>query len=191
MTRDEGWALLCEWIASESLRRHGLAVEAAMRFYAAKFDADPDRWGLVGLLHDMDYERFCEPPEHSRQAADELRRRGLDDELVGAVLAHAHWNHDAYPLDSPIRKALWAVDELTGFIIAVALVRPSRGLDDLAARSVRKKMKDRAFAAAVDREQIVRGAELLGAELNEHIDNVIAAMRPIAGQLGLADPAQS
>ncbi len=186
MTREQAWQLLCEWTASESLRRHGLAVEAAMRSYAATFGADADRWGLVGLLHDMDYERFPDPPDHSRKGAKELRRRGLDEELVGAVLAHADWNRADYPLDSPIRKTLWAVDELTGFIVAVALVRPSRSLDDLQARSVRKKMKDKAFAAAVSREQITEGAALLGVELNRHIDNVIAAMRPIAAGLGLS-----
>ena len=186
MTREEAWALLCEWTAGESLRRHALAVEAAMRFYAAKFGEDPDRWGLVGLLHDMDYERFPAPPDHAQKGAEELARRGLDAELVAAVLAHANWMHDKFPLDRPIRKAIWAVDELTGFIIAVALVRPSKSLSDLAAKSVKKKMKEKSFAAAVDRGQILTGAELLGVPLDEHIDNVIAAMRPIAKELGLA-----
>ena len=186
MTREEAWKLLCEWTANESLRKHAMAVEAAMRFYAAKFGEDVDRWGLVGLLHDMDYEKFPEPPLHAQKGAEELARRGLDEEIVAAVLAHANWMHDKFPLDRPIRKAIWAVDELTGFVIAVALVRPSRSLSDLAAKSVRKKMKEKSFAAAVDREQIILGAEMLGLPLDEHIDNVIAAMRPIAKELGLA-----
>jgi len=186
MTREEAWQLLCEWTRNPSLRKHALAVEAAMRFYAARFGEDPDRWGLVGLLHDMDYERYPEPPQHARKAAEALAEKGLDEELVGAVLSHAEWNQQQVPLDRPIRKALWAVDELTGFIVAAALVRPSRSLHDLKAKSVRKKMKEKAFAAAVKREDIVRGAELLGLELNEHIDNVIAAMRTVAGELGLA-----
>jgi predicted hydrolase (HD superfamily) len=186
MTRNEAWDLLCQWISNESLRKHALAVEAAMRFYAARFGQDADRWGLVGLLHDMDYERFPEPPQHAARAAEELARLGVDEEVVGAVLAHADWMHDRYPLDRPIRQAIWAVDELTGFVIAVALVRPSKSLSDLTAKSVKKKMKEKSFAAAVDREQIVRGAELLGVTLDEHIDNVIAAMRPIGAELGLA-----
>lgn len=186
MTRQEAWDLLCRWIANEQLRRHALAVEAAMRFYAGKFGQDPDRWGLVGLLHDMDYERFPAPPDHAAKAVEELTRLGVDEEVVAAVGAHADWLRDRYPLDRPIRKAIWAVDELTGFVIAVALVRPSRSLSDLAAKIVKKKMKEKSFAAAVDREQIVRGAELLGVTLDEHIDNVIAAMRPIGPELGLA-----
>jgi predicted hydrolase (HD superfamily) len=186
MTREQAWNLVCEWIASEQLRRHGLAVEAAMRFYAARFGEDVDRWGLVGLLHDLDYEKFPAPPLHAQKGAEELARLGLDEELVGAVLSHADWMHDRYPLDRPIRKTLWAVDELTGFVIAVALVRPSKSLADLEARSVRKKMKDKHFAAAVSREQIAKGAELLGIPLDEHIDNVIAALRPVGKDLGLA-----
>lgn len=186
MTRQEAWDLLCRWISSEQLRRHALAVEAAMRFYAAKFGQDPEPWGLVGLLHDMDYERFPSPPDHAAKAVEELARLGVDEEVVAAVGAHADWLHDRYPLDRPIRKAIWAVDELTGFVIAVALVRPSKSLSDLAAKSVKKKMKEKSFAAAVDREQIIRGAELLGLSLDEHIDNVIAALRPIGAELGLA-----
>ncbi|MDD4889604.1 MAG: HDIG domain-containing protein [Phycisphaerae bacterium] len=186
MTRDEGWQLLYEWIAGDSLRKHALAVEAAMRFYAGKLGGDVEQWGLVGLLHDMDYERFPEPPAHAQKCAEELARRGLDEEIVGAVLAHANWMHDKFPLDRPIRKTIWAVDELTGFVIAVALVRPSKALSDLAAKSVKKKLKEKSFAAAVDREQIAKGAELLGVSLDEHIDNVIAAIRPIAKELGLA-----
>ncbi|MCG3181586.1 MAG: hypothetical protein BIFFINMI_03984 [Phycisphaerae bacterium] len=187
MTREQAWQLVCEWVASDSLRKHMLGVEAAMRFYAAKLGQDVEAWGVVGLLHDMDYERFPQPPDHSRKAAEALRAMGVEEEIVAAILSHADWNQQEYPRDAtPMRKALSAVDELTGFVVACALVRPSRSLDDLEARSVRKKMKDKAFAAAVSRDDIARGAELMGLELNAHIDNVIAGMRPAGKSLGLA-----
>lgn len=185
MNRDQAWELVCEWVQSDSLRKHMLAVEAAMRFYAEKLGQDADLWGVVGLVHDFDYERYTEPPDHSRKGAEELRRRGVDEQIVGAVLSHADWNTDEYPRDTPLRKTLWAVDELTGFIVAVALVRPSKSLHDLKAKSVRKKMKEKQFAAAVSRDDIQQGAELLGLDLNEHIDNVITGMRRIAPELGL------
>lgn len=181
MNRDEAWRLLCEHTQSESLRRHALAVEAAMRWYARTFGEDETVWGVAGLLHDFDYERWPNPPDHTREGAKILRQRGVDEEIIGAILAHAEWNLDAAPRDRPIRKALFAVDELCGFVTACALVRPTK-LAGLEPASVRKKMKTAAFAAAVKREDIVAGAELLGIPLDEHIANVIAAMQ------GMADP---
>ena len=184
MNRDEAWQLLKEYTRSDSLIKHALAVEAAMRHYARLGGHDEAAWGAVGLLHDFDYERWPEPPEHTRQGAEILRRAGVDEEIVSAVLSHAQWNQDEQPLDRPIRKTLFAVDELCGFLVAVALVRPDR-LRGLEPPSVRKKMKDKRFAAAVSREDIIRGAELLDIDLNQHIANCIAALQPIADELGL------
>ncbi len=185
MTRAEAWQLLTEFTPSESLRRHAIAVEAAMRHYAPRFGGDIEQWGLAGLLHDFDYERWPEPPHHTREGARILHERGVDEEIVGAILAHADWNHAEFPLDRPIRRALFAVDELCGFVTAVAYVRPER-LAGMAASSVRKKMKQKSFAAAVKREDIEQGAGLLGLPLDEHIGNVIAAMQGVAVELGLA-----
>jgi len=185
MTRDEALALLKEFTQSVSLLKHAHAVEAAMRYYAARFGADVERWGLVGLLHDFDYERWPNPPDHSREGACILRRRGVDEEIVGAILSHAEWNWDQYPLDRPLRKTLFAVDELCGFIMAVAYVRPEK-LTGLTASSVKKKLKQHSFAAAVKREDIARGAELLGLPLDEHITHVIAALQSVATELGFA-----
>ena len=184
MTRNEAFALLQEFTKSESLIKHALAVEAAMRFYADERGDDIEQWGLVGLLHDFDYERWPEEPEHTREGAKILREKGLDEESIGAILAHADWNLDEFPRDRPIRKALFAVDELCGFITAVAYVRPEK-LDGMTPKSVRKKMKAKGFAAAVKREDITGGAELLGLEVNAHIANVIEAMQGIANELGL------
>jgi putative nucleotidyltransferase with HDIG domain len=184
MTRPEAWQLLVEFTPSVSLQRHALAVEAAMRQYAPKFGGDTELWGLTGLLHDFDYERWPSPPEHTREGARILRERGVDEEIVGAILSHATWNWEAYPLDRPLRKALFAVDELCGFVTAVAYVRPER-LAGMAASSVRKKMKQKSFAAAVKREDIEKGAELLGLPLDEHIAHVITAMQGAAKELGL------
>ncbi len=185
MTRDEALALLNEFTQSESLRKHALSVEAATRHYAAHFGENADTWGLVGLLHDFDYERWPNPPEHTREGARILRERGVDEEIVGAILSHAEWNQDQYPLDRPLRKTLFAVDELCGFITAVAYVRPEK-LTGMATGSVRKKMKQKSFAAAVKREDIEKGAELLGLPLDDHITHVITAMQGIAKELGLA-----
>jgi putative nucleotidyltransferase with HDIG domain len=185
MTRSEAWQLLVEFTPSESLRKHALAVEAAMRHDAPRFDDDPELWGLTGLLHDFDYERWPNPPDHTREGARILRERGVDEEIVAAILSHATWNWDTHPLDRPLRKALFAVDELCGFITAVAYVRPER-LAGMAASSVRKKMKQKSFAAAVKREDIEKGAELLGLPLDEHITQVITAMQRAAPELGLA-----
>jgi putative nucleotidyltransferase with HDIG domain len=183
MTRDDAWKLLTEWTQSESLRKHALSVEAAMRHYATRCGADVEQWGLTGLLHDFDYERWPNPPEHTREGARILNERGIDDEVVGAILSHAEWNQQDYPLDRPIRKTLFAVDELCGFIMAVAYVRPER-LTGMTASSVRKKMKQKSFAAAVRREDIERGATLLNLSLDQHIENVIAAMQTIGRDLG-------
>ena len=146
---------------------------------------DAEQWGLTGLLHDFDYERWPDIPDHTQEGAKILRERGVDEEIVEAILSHAEWNQGDYPLDRPIRKALFAVDELCGFIVAVAYVRPEK-LNGMTPKSVRKKMKAKGFAAAVKREDIVQGAELMEAELNEHIANVIAALQGAAAGLGFA-----
>ena len=184
MKRDEAFALLQEYTKNESLIKHALSVEAAMRFYAEKLGEDQEVWSLTGLLHDFDYERWPEPPEHTLEGAKILRERGIDEEIVGAILSHAEWNLEDYPRDSLIREVLFAVDELCGFITAVAYVRPEK-LNGMTAKSVRKKMKQKSFAAAVKREDITDGAELLGLEVAEHITNVIQAMQRVAGELGL------
>ena len=185
MNRERAWELLCEYTTNDSLRKHALAVEAAMRYYARLLGGDEELWGAVGLLHDFDYERWPNPPDHTRQGALLLRERGVDEEIIGAVLSHAEWNTEQYPRDRPLRKALFAVDELSGFLIACALVRPNR-LEGLEPKSVRKKMKTPSFAAAVSRADIERGAELLGIPLDQHIRNCVAALQSIAPQLGLA-----
>ncbi|MGO8677668.1 MAG: HDIG domain-containing metalloprotein [Limisphaerales bacterium] len=187
MTRDQALALLHEYTASESLRKHAVAVEAAMRQYAGVFGEDVERWGVVGLIHDFDYERWPNPPEHTREGARILRALGVEEEIVGAMLSHATWNWAEYPLDRPLRKALFAVDELCGFVTAVAYVRPER-LTGMAPSSVRKKMKQKSFAAAVRREDIEKGAELMGCPLDDHIARVIAAMQTVAKDLGLEPP---
>ncbi len=186
MERAEAFSLLTEYTKSESLVKHALAVEVAMRHYAALLGGDVEQWGLAGLLHDFDYERWPEEPEHTREGAKILRERQVDDEVVGAILSHAEWNREEYPLDRPIRRALFAVDELCGFVTAVAYVRPGK-LEGMNAKSVRKKMKAKNFAAAVKREDITEGAALLGMEVNEHITQVITAMQGAASELGLAE----
>jgi putative nucleotidyltransferase with HDIG domain len=184
MNRDEALNLLREFTQSDSLIKHALAVEAALCAYAPRFGGDPELWGLVGLLHDFDYERWPTPPDHTRKGAEIMRARGVHEEIVGAMLSHATWNWDTHPLDRPLRKVLFAVDELCGFITAVAYVRPEK-LRGMAPSSVRKKMKQKSFAAAVSREDIERGAELLGIPLEEHIQVVIAALQGIERELGL------
>lgn len=183
MNRDEAWVLLNEFTKSESLIKHALAVEAAMRHYARYFASDEELWGITGLTHDFDYERWPNPPEHTREGARILRERHVDDEMVGAILSHAEWNWDEYPLDRPLRKTLFAVDELCGFVTAVAYVRPEK-MNGMTASSVRKKMKHKAFAAAVKREDIEKGAELVGVSLDEHITHVITAMQSVQSSLG-------
>jgi len=183
VNREESWELLCEWTESDSLRKHMLAVEAAMRAYARKFGEDEEKWGVTGLLHDMDYEKHPTPDEHPMVAVGELERRGYPEDVLHAIKGHADYLD--VPRDTLMSKTLYAVDELSGFIVACALVRPE-GLEGLKAKSVRKKMKQRSFAAAVNREDIVRGAEELGVDLNEHIEFVAGAMRERSDVLGLA-----
>ena len=183
MNREESWKLLCEWTESDSLRKHMLAVEAAMRAYARKFGEDEERWGITGLLHDVDYERHPSPAEHPMVGVRELASRGYPEDVLTAIKGHADYLD--VPRETLLAKTLYAVDELSGFITACALVRPE-GLEGLKAKSVRKKMKQRSFAASVNREDIIRGAEELGVDLNEHIDFVVAALRERSGSLGLA-----
>ncbi len=185
MTRNDALTLLKEYTKSESLIKHALAVEAALRHYAPRFGGDPEFWAVTGLLHDFDYERWPNPPDHTREGARILRERGVDEEIVSAILSHADWNWAEYPLDRPLRKALFAVDELCGFVTAVAYVRPER-LTGMTCSSVRKKLKQKSFAAAVSREDIERGASLLGLTPDAHITEVITAMQAIAGELGLS-----
>jgi putative nucleotidyltransferase with HDIG domain len=184
MNREEAFALVCEYTQSESLRRHMLAVEAAMRAYARRFGEDEERWGIVGLLHDFDYERWPTPPDHPLRGAEILAQRGYPQEVIYAIKSHADYLPDC-PRVSRLDKTLYACDELAGFISAVAVIRPEK-IHGLTASSVRKKMKQKSFAAAVNREDMIRGAEELGVDLNEHIQFVADAMTAIADQLGLA-----
>lgn len=188
-TRDDALALLHEYTASESLRKHMLAVEAAMRAYAEHHGEEVERWGLAGLIHDFDYERF---PNAARSATDEhpaegvriLRARGWPEDILDAIMGHAQYS--GVPRVTLMSRTLFAVDELTGLITATALVKPSRSVNDVDARSVRKRMKDKAFARGVSREDVIQGAEALGADLDVHIAFVIAAMQRSAEALGLA-----
>jgi len=184
MSRDDDLALLHEYTTNDGLIKHMLAVEAAVRAYARKFGEDEPTWGTVGLLHDFDYERWPDPPDHPLKGAEILKQRGYSDEIIYAIKSHADYLEDC-PRVSLLDKTLYACDELCGFITACALVRPTR-LEGLKAKSVRKKMKQPSFAAAVNRDDIIRGAEDLGVELNEHIDFCIAAMQEIADELGLS-----
>ncbi len=183
-SRQEALALLQEFTKSENLRRHGLAVEAAMRAYARRLGEDEELWGVVGLLHDFDYESHPAMEEHPWAGVEILKERGWDDpELIHGILAHAP--HTGTARESLLDKAIFACDEITGFITAVALVRPSKKLEDVKVKSIKKKMKDKAFAAAVSRDDIRKGAEELGVELDEHLQVVLEAMKGIAGDLGL------
>jgi len=179
--RAEALQLLHEWVPNEGLRNHMLCVEAAMRWYARREGADEEAWGLAGLLHDLDWERH--PEEHPLRAVEELERRGYPEDVRRAILAHRSGFTGVQP-ESAMDRHLVACDELTGLITATALVRPT-GISDLTPKSVKKKMKDRAFAAGVDREEVAHGAELIGVDLTQHIANVIEAMQGIADQLGL------
>ncbi|HEX7117534.1 MAG TPA: HD domain-containing protein [Longimicrobiales bacterium] len=180
-TREEALSLLEEWVDSPSLRNHMKAVEVAVRAYARKFGEDEEAWGLAGLLHDLDWEKY--PESHPLKAVEELRRRGYPEEILHAILAHRADFTGVEP-ETLLDRALYACDELTGLITATALMRPN-GIDDLTPKSVKKKFKDAAFARGVDREEVRRGTELLGVELDEHIRNVIEAMQGIASELGL------
>lgn len=184
MSREADLALVWEYTQSESLRKHMLAVETAMRAYARRWGEDEETWGTVGLLHDFDYERWPNPPDHPLQGMAILKERGYPDDVIHAIASHADYLADRYPRRSRLDKALYACDELCGFLTACALVRPDR-LEGLTAKSVRKKMKQPSFAAAVNRDDIVRGADDLGVALDEHIDFCIAALRARADELGL------
>lgn len=182
-TRDEALALLKEFNKSEGLIKHALAVEAVMRYIARKRGQDPDKWGIIGLIHDLDYEQF--PQEHCRKTGQVLRQRGWPEEYVRAAVSHG-WGvcSDVRP-ESDLEKVLFAIDELTGLVAATALVRPSRSVLDMEARSVRKKWKDKAFAAGVDREVIRKGADLIGVDLDALITDVIKGMGEVAEVIGL------
>jgi len=183
-SRDDAWALFCEWTESDSLRKHVLGVEAAMRAYAQKFDADEERWAVTGIVHDLDYERYPDlETGHPRKALEELRAKGYPEDVIDAVAGHADFLEVAR--ETQMAKTLYAVDELSGFVAACALVRPT-GIDQMKPKSVRKKLKQPSFAAAVDRDGIERGIEELGVDETEHIQLVIDAMAGRADELGLA-----
>lgn len=183
MERTAALAIVQEYIQSENLLRHMLSVEAAMRYYAEFYGEDKEQWGITGLLHDFDWEIHPNLENHPQSGAPILRQRGVPEEIVRAILSHA--DHTGIPRISPLEKALYACDEITGLITAVALVRPSRSLYDLTVKSVRKKWKDRAFAAGANREEIERATADFGLDLWEHVGNVIQAMRGIASELNL------
>jgi predicted hydrolase (HD superfamily) len=184
--RKEAWELLCEYTKGDSLRKHGRAVELAMRACAGRYggtEADVDEWGMVGLLHDFDYEMFPSADEHPFKGATIMCGRGYPDRMIRAIMGHATYTGVAR--DTQMARALFATDELCGFLVACALVRPSRSLDDLEVSSVKKKLKDKAFARSVNREDIYQGAAELGVELDEHIRFVIDALRPHQKEIGL------
>jgi putative nucleotidyltransferase with HDIG domain len=183
INRENAWDLVCRWTEGDSLRKHMLAVEAAMRAYARRFGEDEEKWGVTGLLHDMDYEKHPTPDEHPMVGVGELERLGYPEDVLHAIKGHADYLD--VPRDTPMSKTLYAVDELSGFIVACAMVRPE-GLRNMKAKSVRKKMKQKSFAAAVDRDDIARGAEELGVELNEHIEFVAGALGEREAELGFA-----
>ncbi len=186
MNREQAWTLVTEWTASESLRRHMLAVEASMRAYAPRFQGDPDVWGVTGLLHDFDYERYPDVSTvgHPVVGSQVLRERGVPEDVIRGILAHAEEITGVAP-ETLMEKSLVAVDELTGFLIAVALVRPSKSILDVELRSIKKKWKDKLFAAPVSRQEIENAAEALGVPLDEHIQIVLDAMKANAAALGL------
>jgi putative nucleotidyltransferase with HDIG domain len=188
MNREEAVALMHEYTASDALRKHMYAVEAAMRAYARKYGEDEETWGVVGLLHDFDYERYpndahSPTEEHPSHGVGVLRERGVPEEMLTAIMGHA--SYTGVPRESLMAKSLFAVDELCGFLTACALVRPSKSLQDLTVKSVKKKLKDKAFARGVNREEVTQGAEELGVPLEEHVQFVIEALRPVEQDLGL------
>ena len=184
MIRSDVWCLLTEFTQSENLRKHALAVEACMHAYARKFGEDEERWGIVGLIHDFDYEKYPSAEEHPYKGSEILRARGYPDDIRRAIMSHA--DYTGVSRESNLEKALFACDELAGFITATALIKPNKSLAEVDAKSVRKRMKDKAFARSVSREDIINGAAGLGVDLDEHIAFCIEAMRGIAGELGLA-----
>ena len=186
-SRDEAWKLLTEFTQSESLRKHACAVEACMRACSRKYgdgSAEAENlWGVVGLIHDFDYERWPTPEEHPYKGNEILKERGYSDEIRRAIMSHAEYS--GVSRDTPMEKSLFACDELAGFITAVALIKPGKSLAEVDAKSVRKRMKDKAFARKVNRDDIINGAKDLGVDLDEHIAFCIEAMKPIARELGL------
>jgi len=181
--RDGAWGLLIEFTQSESLRKHALAVEACMRAYARKFGGDENLWGVVGLLHDFDYDQYPSLEDHPYKGNKILEERGYSEEIRKAIMSHAEYT--GVPRETPLEKTLFACDELAGFLTACALVKPGKSLAEVEAKSVRKKMKDKAFARSVNRDDITQGAADLGVDLEEHIAFCIEAMKGIAGELGL------
>jgi putative nucleotidyltransferase with HDIG domain len=181
--RNAAWGLLTEFTQSESLRKHALAVEVCMRAYARKLGGNEELWGVVGLIHDFDYEKYPSREDHPYRGNEILKERGYSDEIRKAIMSHAEYT--GVPRETPMEKALFACDELAGFITASTLVKPSKSLEELDARSVRKKMKDKAFARSVNRDDILQGAAELGVDLEEHITFCIEAMKGIATELGL------
>ncbi|MFQ5827760.1 MAG: HDIG domain-containing metalloprotein [Candidatus Methylomirabilia bacterium] len=184
MDRASAWSILTEFTKSDSLLKHALAVEASMRAYAAKYGGDAETWGIVGMLHDFDYEVHPVAPQHPMKGAQILRARGVPEPIVCAILSHA--DYSGCPRMSLMDRAIYACDELSGFAIACALVRPGKAIAGLEAPSVRKKLKDKGFARTVNRDDVYRGAEELGVDLDEHIGFVIEALEGVAPQLGLA-----
>jgi predicted hydrolase (HD superfamily) len=182
-TREEAWAILTEFTGSDALLKHALSVEAAMQAYAVKLGGDPGMWGVTGLLHDFDYERYPSLEDHPFRGSEILKDRGVSDEIRTAILGHG--NHTGVPRETPMAKALFAVDELCGFLTACALVRPTKNIADVPVKSVKKKMKDKAFARGVNREDILQGVEELDVDLGEHILFVRDAMVTVAADLGL------
>jgi predicted hydrolase (HD superfamily) len=184
-SRDDAWALLCEWTATDQLRRHGLAVEAAVTWYGehrfGKRGEELDPWRIAGLLHDFDYERY--PDTHPVRGAEELRRLGYPEQVVDAVLGHG--DHTGMPRTTDLARTVYACDEMSGFVIAVAYVRPNRSLDEVDVRAVTKKMRDKGFARQVPRDQLEKGATELGVPLEEHIVNVVEGLKGVRGELGL------
>ena len=187
-SRDDAWALLCEYTQNENLRKHALGVEACVRAYARKFGADEELWGLAALLHDFDYERWPNDPHHPTQEHPYagsliLRERGYLEEVIRAILSHA--DYSGVPRQTPLEHTLFACDELSGFLTACALVKPGKSIFEVETDSVKRKLKDKAFARGVNRQDVIRGAEELGVPLDEHISFCVEAMRAAADQLGL------
>jgi putative nucleotidyltransferase with HDIG domain len=187
-TREQAWDLVCEWVESDSLRKHLLAVEAGMRAYARRYGEDEERWAITGLVHDLDYERFPDLDDtengHPRTALRLFEELEWPQDVIDAVAGHATFL--GVPRETPMAKALFAVDELTGLITATALVRPTKSVHEVDAKSVRKKMKDKAFARGVNRDDVILGAQELGVDLDEHVQFVIDAMKGVAAEIGLA-----
>ena len=185
-TREEAWELLCEYTKGKSLRQHALAVEAAMRAAATRYggaEEDVDEWGLTGMLHDFDYEMFPTMDEHPYKGSVILCGRGYSERIIRAIMGHA--TYTGVPRDTPMAQALFATDELCGFLVACALVRPSKSLDDMEVSSVKKKLKDKAFARSVNRDDIYQGVQELGVELDDHIQFVIDSLKPVQKEIGL------